>query len=74
MVLNLDAKILVTAICLLINDESTRVGTQVSRNGAEPTAHNLGLFIGIQKCKNFITPSHRGKEAVAAVARENNCL
>lgn len=58
--------------CFLINDKSTRVGIQVSRNGAESAAHNLCLLMGIQKYEKVIVPSHRGKEAVTAVARENS--
>lgn len=45
-----------------------------SQAGTELAAHNLGLLMGIQKYENFTFPSHRGKEAGTAVAREKNCV
>lgn len=77
MILSLDIKIEMTAICwngfhkcFDINGESARIAFQASRNGTEHAACNLGLLMAVQK-QNFISPSHRGKTATT-VTRENN--
>lgn len=79
--LNLETKISMTEACwdgwckcFLMNDESARAGSQVSRNGRAPITDNLGLLMGMQRYENAISPSHRVKESVPTAARENTCL
>lgn len=77
-VLNLDTKISMTAFCwdgcykcVLVNDESTRAGSQVSRNGRQPTTDNLGLLTGMQKYEHFISPSHSKRSRACCGWREH---